>query len=159
MNNKLIKESFIAASTHYNGNINDEWHEIVWLKELHYPERHRFYYVYNHVRFDLEKYQETGEIIIETETKYCSRLPDRFKKIDHKSLIKIGDKVDINSDRFTFKHEGSEILYTYTPPCFNEPPIIAWLDNKKNIQCMATILWCVFRDINSRFMIDIIKID
>jgi hypothetical protein len=87
MDYNLIKEKFILASTHYDGDIEeDNWHEMVWVKETHYPERHRFYYTYQYVYIDLELYEATNKIVISYSDccVFGGRLPERFKKTNSK---------------------------------------------------------------------------
>lgn len=83
MDHELIKKHLIAASTHYSGDLNDDaWHEIAWLKEDHYPERHRFHFTYKHVKIDLSHYEATNEIVINHSNDcYGGRLPDHYKPL------------------------------------------------------------------------------
>lgn len=82
MDHQLIKKMFLKNSTHYSGNLkDDEWHEMSFIKEYHYPERNEFYYVYKIVHFDLDKYESTGDICFTETVTYCSHLPKSFHKI------------------------------------------------------------------------------
>lgn len=89
MDYELIKEKFVLASTHYDGDLKeDEWHEMVWIKETHYPERHRNYYTYQYVYIDLPLYELNGEISISYSDSHVfgGRLPERFKKLKNEII-------------------------------------------------------------------------
>jgi hypothetical protein len=83
MDHRAIKDSLLAASTHFSGDIiEDEWHEIAWLKETHFPERHRFYYTYQHVFIDIDHYELSGDISIQLSTAvYGGRRPKHYQPV------------------------------------------------------------------------------
>jgi hypothetical protein len=85
MNHNLIKEELTLASTHYDGDLNDDlWSEIVWLKTTHHPERSHAFYTHQYVYIDLGRYNETGEIVISYSDIFSfitNKPPGRFKEI------------------------------------------------------------------------------